>query len=158
MLKFVRVASQKDMLKLKDEHNKENWIDCTAEVKSFAAQNLKPEEEVEVIYADGVKVPTIKKIGKKGSIQPGTPAPAVSTPAPAAGSVKQEETTGKVSSVHVGKYRDPMNPDEARIVRRQSVMASACNAVSAVTSQIDPNGLGDYIVVLFNKLLAEGEK
>ena len=77
--------------------------------------------------------------------------------APAAGGVK-EEATGKVSSVHVGKYRDPMNPDEARIVRRQSVMASACNAVSAVTSQIDPNGLGDYIVVLFNKLLAEVEK
>jgi hypothetical protein len=146
------------MLKLKVSDVKEDWIDCTPEAKSFASQNLKEGDDVEVVYVGSASVPTIQQIGKVGTIKTGSPAPAVSTPAPVEGAKQEETTTARPTTVHVGKYRDPMNPDESRAVRRLSVMTSTCNAVNAVTSQVDPNGLADYIIVLFNKLLAEVEK
>lgn len=151
------------MLKLKIE-GKETWAFCPEAVKKFAADTFKENDEVDITSeskSDGLHV---SRIAKKG--QGGTPAPAASTGTqsapPAASTPAASGTSAKGTSTGSlnmpTKYRDPLSPDEARIVRRQSMMAAACQAVSSVTGQIDPNALPDYVINLFNRLLAEVEK
>lgn len=173
MSKYIKVATQTNMLKLKDD-TQENWVSCTPEVKSYAAQNLVEGTDVDVSYEQKGNVKTIVKIGKLGELKVGQPAPAVqaqNTPGTTGAAIiasgatigissEAQKSAGTVTKIlsEPNKYRDPMTPAESRSVRRQAVMGYACNAVTAVQTQIDEKVLGDYIIALFQKLLVEVEK
>lgn len=159
-IKLIRIAAQQSVLCVNlnhtDPNSKDIWGKCPPEVKSFALQNLKPGDEVDMVShteADGLHITQIAKVG---TLKPGTPAPAQQAQPP-----KQEPVSGPATVTqrsNTGKYRDPVTPEEATAMRRASVMASTCNAMVCVQTQVDPNGLADYIISVYRKLLAEVEK
>ena len=161
MLKFVKVAGGTNSLKLKAEDNQENWFGCSPDAKSFASKNLVAGDDVEVLFDTKENVKTIVKIGK-----PGTLGTAVQAPPAQARTQRQESSepgpaTGTRELSQPNKYRDPMTPAEARMVRRQSVMGYACELSQAAVCQSPdtaPEAVAAYVLKVFNILLAEVEK
>jgi predicted component of type VI protein secretion system len=169
MVTLLKIANQQSVLLVKMDDGKEIWAKCPDAVKAYAQQNLKPGDPVDIVSETTATGLQITKIGKAGTIA--APAPAASTatpPAAAPAAVATPATTGAATAPAVQtpapatkintQYRQPMTPEEARTVRRMSIMASACNAIVTVQSQVDPNALGDVVIALYKKLLAEVEK
>ena len=160
MVKLLRIANQQDVLQLDFCDGKTpTWAKCPSAVKSFALQNLKIGDEVDVITEtqnDGLHVTKIGKVGTLGTQPPqqGAPSGAGSSgQPPATASLKQPEQTNT--------YKNSDNPDTQRLIVHQSVMSSACSAVQALICQLedtDPNKIAEYIVTVYNRLLAEVEK
>ena len=160
MVKLLRIANQQDVLQLDFCDGKTpTWAKCPSAVKSFALQNLKIGDEVDVITEtqnDGLHVTKIGKVGTLGTQPPqqGAPSSAGSSGhPPATTSLKQPEQTNT--------YTNSDNPDTQRLIVHQSVMSSACSAVQALICQLedtDPNKIAEYIVTVYNRLLAEVEK
>jgi hypothetical protein len=159
------------MLELKLEDGKQKYANCSSEIKAFALANFKPGDDVDIQYVPEGNLIKVTAIAKPGAL------PVVATTAPALAAVAPATQPSQASACPVTgtaiqtpqavvakqeppktSYRQDLAPEVSRSIRRQSVMNSACTAVVAVQSQVDPNGLGDYIVALFNKLIAEVEK
>lgn len=153
-MKFIQTTlptNPKHMVKL-DVNGKETWMPCSQEVKDFSNANFKKGDDVEVTYeADGKTVSRISKPGQGGTTA--APAPAQTAAKPADASPAAAKT-----DYNKGTYRPAMSPEETEKVMRQSVMNSTCNAVHAVQSQLTPDELPDYLVKLYNRLLAEVKK
>ena len=162
MVKLLRIANQQDVLQLDFCDGKTpTWAKCPSAVKSFALQNLKIGDEVDVITEtqnDGLHVTKIGKVGTLGTQPPqqGAPSGAGSSgQPPATASLKQPEQVPQV-----GNYKN-ISSDTQRLSVHQSVMSSACSAVQALICQLedtDPNKIAEYIVTVYNRLLAEVEK
>lgn len=159
MAKLLRIANQKDVLQLDFCDGKTpTWAKCPPAVKSFALQNLKIGDEVDVITEtqnDGLHV---TKIGKVGTLGVSQPAPTQEAPSGGGASgqpPKQQEAVSEKNS-----YRS-VNPDTQRLIVHQSVMSSACTALQALVCQLpadDPNKIAEYICTVYNRLLAEVDK
>ena len=162
MVKLLRIANQQDVLQLDFCDGKTpTWAKCPSAVKSFALQNLKIGDEVDVITEtqnDGLHVTKIGKVGSLGITQP----PQQGAPS-GAGSSGQPPATSSLTTVGqatTNNYRQ-VSSDTQRLIVHQSVMSSACSAVQALICQLedtDPNKIAEYIVTVYNRLLAEVEK
>ena len=160
MVKLLRIANQQDVLQLDFCDGKTpTWAKCPSAVKSFALQNLKIGDEVDVITEiqnDGLHV---TKIGKVGTL--GTQPPQQGAPSGAGSSGQPPATASLTRTEQTNTYENSDNPDTQRLIVHQSVMSSACSAVQALICQLedtDPNKIAEYIVTVYNRLLAEVEK
>lgn len=154
MLKFVKIMTGTNVLKLKDGDKPETFYNATPEAYGYAKSNFVPGDDVEITVNDA-KVVT--KIGKAGS-GAGQAAP---QQAPAPGTTSTQESPKQDPPVQQKTntgYRQDLSPEVARSIRRQSVMASTCQAMVALQGSLDPNVFADYTVTLFNRLLSEVEK
>lgn len=152
MFKFLKTTkpTNENSALLIDVDGKETWMNCTSQVKSFANQNIKAGEAVEVAKDDKNIVNRISKAGSTASQAAPAAQPATSSSAAPSQQTQRSST---------GKYRDPLTPEESRSIRHQSVMSSACVAVSGGNlTAVDPNTWGDFIISLYRQLLAEVEK
>lgn len=165
MTKLVKIASTKDMLQLDFGDGKNpTWAHCPSAVKSFASQNIKLGDAVDIVSeqkSDGLHVTSISKAGN-GAIQPPQQPPVQGSPSGGGSSgtytSSSSETTVQQPK-ETGHYKS-VSPDTQKLIVHQSVMASACQLVSASTGQapIQPEGLADYAIVIYRKLLAVVEE
>ena len=152
MLKFKRTTlptNPKNSICVEVE-GKDTWYECSAEVKSYAQQNFKSGEQCEVTKEnrDGKEFVTkIFRPGQGGAAVASSPA---STPAAQA---QQAQKQAEPKSTGYAK-----SPEDSKQIRRLSVLSSAANALTGIQSQLDPNTLPEYLVALYNRLLAEVEK
>lgn len=164
MIKLLKIASTKDMLEL-EIAGKRTWVSCPSNVKSYAVQNLKLGDEVNISSEQKSTGLFVNSISKKGLSNPqqttnaptqsaesvvGGSGPSTNTPPPVTQPAQERSSTGK--------YRDPLTPEESRSIRHQSTMTSACHAVLTVQTQIDPKDLADYVISVYRKLLAAIEE
>jgi hypothetical protein len=161
MLKFVKVAGGTNSLKLKAEDNQENWFGCSPDAKSFASKNLVAGDDVEAVFETKENVKTIVKIGKPGTLGTAVQAPPAQDKSQAQPPEQKTTSTGTRELSQPNKYRDPMTPAEARMVRRQSVMGYACEVSQSVVCQLpitSAEEVSKYVITVFNNLLNEVEK
>jgi hypothetical protein len=167
MIKLLKIASTKDMLQFDFSDGKTpTWLDCSAEVKSYASQNLKLGEAVDIVEETRNNKRFVSKISKPGAApaQTAAPAPAGTQAQPAAGTqtpVTQAPAENKnYDRSPTGKYRDPVTPDEAQSMRRNAIMGHACQLCLCNQTQLptQPEGLADYATTVYRKLLKAVEE
>ena len=151
---FIQVAFKKDMIKY-EVNGEEKWANCTSQVKGFA-KNFSKGETVTLQGSEQNGMFNVTRI-EKGSGS-GAPAQTQSYSAPAQSAPAQSTYKTPAQTGNSYDYQKPKSPEETKLIVNQSVMASACNAVKAVTGQIDPNMLGDYVVTLYHRLRDEVNK
>lgn len=164
-VKLIKVAFKKDMIKVND-NGKEMWYNCDKAAKGYAKtafqeavcnkENVVLQEgsEVELVKErrniEGQDVDFVTQVRKPGQ---GSYTPPASTGASAPVSSPQAATPAFKPSYGA------KTPEESEKITRLSIMSTAANAAQALTGQIqDPNVLGDVIVALYVKFLAEIKK
>lgn len=152
MFKFLKTTkpTNENSALLIDVDGKETWMNCTSQVKSFANQNIKSGDAVEITKDEKNIVNRISKAGSSASQAAPAAQPSTSSSA---------TSTQQTQRLATGRYRDSLAPEEARQIRHLSVMSSACQAVSGGNlAAVDPNTWGEFITSLYRQLLAEVEK
>ena len=157
MTKLIKVAFQKDMIKV-NENGTEKWYDCEKAAKGFAKSNFKEatcnkenkvlEEgsEIELTIETRDNKPFVTQVRRPGQ-GAYTPPAASSAPAGTGAPAPYKPSYGQKT------------PEESEKITRLSVMSSATQAVSVLTGQIqDPNQLADIVVALYTRMLAEIKK
>lgn len=167
MIKFNKTtlpSNQKSLLSLDFGDGKQTWVDCSPEVKSYALQNIKAGDVVDVVEENRENKKFITKISK--AIVTAVTSP---TQAPAPGTTTGQPAPGVTSPViqapfqersSTGKYRDPLTPEEAKTIRHQSVLSSAVQLCLCNQTQLpqQAEGLADYAIVVYRRLLAVVEE
>ena len=166
MVKLLKIASARDMIQLDLGDGKTpTWAHCPSAVKSFASQNLKLGDSVDIVSEqqnDGLHV---TKISPAGTV---TPVSNTQTIPPQTQGIITPGTTGAVVGTtpivqpkETGNYR-PVSPDTQRLIVHQSTMASACSLAQAVVCQLPsaqkPEDVAEYVLTIYRKLLVEVEK
>lgn len=164
MTKLIKVAFQKDMIKVND-NGKEVWYNCEKAVKNFIKSAFKEatcnkenkvlEEGEEIVLTTeqrndetGKSCTFVTRASKAGQAAQGgyTPPPAVGS-APAA--------PASAPAPYKAPYGEK-SPEVQALIVKQSTMASACQAMQVLTGQItDVNDLAGKVLFLYNTMLAE---
>lgn len=141
------------------------WANCPQNVKNFADKSFQEGEQV-ILTADfsdnKYTVSRIERVG--GAPQGGYTPPATTAPAPATTTPPASNYTPPVTqpvttpvSTPAGyiappkQYMNPKTPEESAQIMRLSVYASACEAVKALTGQVDVNSICDVIDVIYQR-------
>jgi hypothetical protein len=156
MAKFVQVAFKKDMIKV-NEGGADVWYDTDKAVKGFAGKAFQAGDEIELTkeLRNGKNFVTrVSKPGQGSGYQGGQSSQSQS--APAASSSAAPDNGGQ----RQGGYHGGKSPEESEKITRLSVMSTAGNIVSqGLCGQFqDPNTIGDVVISVYNKLLAEVKK
>jgi hypothetical protein len=148
MAKFVKAAFQKDMIKVV-EGGKEAWFDCDPKAKAFAS-SFKEGDEVDLVTETRNGKPFITQVRRPGATASAPVAPKANTQvAPVASAAKPAYTP---------KW-EAKTPDVQALIVKQSTMSSAANLMQVMTGQInDINVLGESVISLYNRMLAEINK
>jgi hypothetical protein len=161
---FVRSAKKPgcNMIKVVIQGRKAEgeWADCPWDVKNFADKNFQEGEQV-ILTADFANnkynVSRIERVGGspqgEGYQAPATTAPATSAPAIDTPPVSQPApVTNPIGNISPPKqYMNPKTPEESAQIMRLSVYASACEAVTALTGQVDVNSICDVIDMVYQR-------
>jgi len=151
-VKFIQAAFKKEMIKV-SSNGQEVWYDCDPKAKGFAKTAFQPGDDVELTTEDrGGKV-YVTRVSRPGQANYN---PNATQQAPAPQTQSQPSTA---PTVNVRPAYGQKTPEESERISRLSAMSSASNAVQVLTGQInDPAVLGDIVVSLYNKMLAEIKK
>ena len=148
MVKLVKIAFQKDMIKV-NENGKEVWYDADPKVKNFVKSSFHEGDDIELNFEQRNGKACIVRVSRPGQAAPvaqQASAPVAETPAP---TTQQSQ----------GSWRGQKSPEESEKITRLSVLSSATQAAAVLTGQInDPAVLADVVVSLYNKFLAEIKK
>jgi len=149
MAKFLQVAFKKEMIKV-NENGKDVWYEADAKAKGYAKSAFKEGDEVELVKEQRDGKDFVTQVRRPGG-SAGQSAPVSNnqaTTAPQAAPAPKPTWNGGGKS-----------PEESEKITRLSVMSTAANAAQILTGQItDPVVLGDVVVGLYNKFLAEIKK
>ena len=143
------------------------WVDCPENVKKFAGSSFHEGDAI-IMTADFANNKyNVSRIEKAG----GTPPPAQATQAPQQSInlnnkfpvqqtyVSPAPVVAQPSVIAPPKqYMNPKTPQESAQIMRLSVYASACQAVKALTGQINPNTISDVIDVIYKRGLTNVKK
>lgn len=156
-VKFIQAAFKKDMVKVL-ENGKDVWYNCDKAAKGFASKAFKEGDEVELVIEQRGNDPFVTQVRRPGGHVPAQqPYNGASQAAP---STAPQAAPAQAAAPYQAKPAyGQKSPEESEKITRLSVMSSATQAVQVMTGQInDPNVLGDVVVSLYNRMLAEIKK
>ena len=153
VVKFVRVTKPEAPTKgilTNDGSEKGKWYTCTPEVYTWASKTFKDGDEVEFVM-DGKTVTRVTKVGTTPK-EPPAPSEKVETKTDAA--APKTETPTKPSY----KYGEK-SPEVQELIIRQSTMASAAQALTALTGVFnDVAAVKVAVLDLYTSMLNEIKK
>ena len=156
MVKFIQCAFKKEMIKV-NENGKDVWYDADAKAKGYAKSAFKEGDEVELVIEQREGKSFVMQVRKPGQSAPqATQAPTTGSSAPVQAPVSQSVPQMAPAPVKQAWNGGGKSPEESEKITRLSVMSTAANAAQILTGQIqDPVVLGDVVVQLYHKFLAE---
>lgn len=157
--KFLMVAKSpaRNMMKI-SVNGKEQWADCSPNVKGFAATTIQSGQDVVLTASFINNRYNISRINANGA---GTPPPAVYQPPVQNTGVQQtytppvQQPSPSTQNYNATEYMKPRTPEEAERMTRLSVLSSICTALAAIPGQIDVNTLWDVVESGYDRFLAK---
>lgn len=165
---FIRSAKKPgcDMMKVIIPGRKQEgeWVDCPQNVKNFAGKAFQEGQAV-ILTADFVNNKyNVSRIEQAGGAPQGYQQPPAQSTPPTQQTYTPPQQQTYIPPVSTGviappkNYMNPKTPEESAQIMRLSVYASACEAVKALTGQVDVNSINDVIDAIYQRGLANVQK
>jgi len=160
MVKFIKVAAKKTMLKVAID-GQEKWATCTPQVLGFAKNTFKGGEEVDIQSEAtgevGLHITRISKAGQGGGVTTSTPS---TTGKPTCKDCGKELKDAKYEKCYTCNKNNPApksggsygkSPEVQASIKRQAIGHMVSRTLIALTGQIDRNSVIEVMEVLYKK-------